>query len=234
MSAAQAGRRARPAARRLACTAAALAALCLAPCRWSSAAWASPGAPGHSEPSRDAGAAAKAQAAEAAGRRAALSLAGLALAASKSSPAAAKSGGTLWSTDKFDGSYTDDRHPCEDCTRTINADGGFGNIRGRDSEKGGDAWTGFIEYSDKKIVASITYSEESEKPEKKLTGTWFSKKGEKGIKWDDGSVWEKMDYKIVMTPFQDEYRQQKERAAAREGSKLKAPLASSVDYVARA
>ncbi|CAK0885204.1 unnamed protein product [Prorocentrum cordatum] len=170
------------------------ASLCCVLARWwHSVAWAPSGAPGHAGARR--GAAAAAQAPEPSGRRAALSLAGLALAAGAPSPSEASNGGALWSTDKFDGSFTDDKYPCEDCTRTINADGGFGNIRGRDSQ-GGDMWTGLIEYSNKDVVASIVYADE-EKGEKKLKGTWFSKKGEKGIKWNDGSVWTKMDYKIA-------------------------------------
>ena len=36
----------------------------------------------------------------------------------------------------------------------------------------------------------------------KAVGKWFNnkKEGVKGVKWDDGTVWEKMDYKIFPAP----------------------------------
>jgi len=132
----------------------------------------------------------------------------------------AMSGG-IWSTDKFDGSYTDDNFPCDGCARTINADGGFGNVYGRDTASG-EQWNGFIEYDSKKVKMLLKYPEDSGMPDKTLTGTWFSKKGEKGIKWSDGGVWNKMEYKLVMTPFQEEMQMERERERLRATGQLAA------------
>jgi len=102
--------------------------------------------------------------------------------------------------DKFDGSFQDPalEAKCpEGCERTINAEGGFALIRGRDRPDG-KLWNVFATYDGKQMVADMT----SRGGPKKLTGKWVGK--EKTIEWEDGSVWEKMMFKIIPAPFEIE------------------------------
>eukprot|EP00438_Fugacium_kawagutii_P013499 Skav208892 [mRNA] locus=scaffold270:419380:428460:- [translate_table: standard] len=141
---------------------------------------------------------------------------------SGAAPAQAQS---VFSTEKWDGSFLDTSKDCKEaeiigtpegtCLRNSNALGGYATIRGRDrrvvlvvvllllllvvvvDEPGGDEWEVFSEYDDKEIRLPF-----KERGGPKAVGKWFSnkKEGIKGIKWMDGTVWEKMDYKIFPAP----------------------------------
>lgn len=92
---------------------------------------------------------------------------------------------------RFDGSYTDANYPCQDCYRNIDADGsGFGMISGKDSPTT-DRWETLAQYSGKSIEVKFG--------DKKMKGTFVNKKGEKYIEWDNGMVWEKMEYKVEVS-----------------------------------
>jgi len=104
------------------------------------------------------------------------------------------------SVERFDGSYVQDGlEKCGDaCARTINANGGLGMVRGRDSSTD-LAWYVLAEYQDKKITLDLSPLGGP----KKYTGKWVKslpKSGEKGILWEDGKEWEKMEYKLTGTP----------------------------------
>lgn len=108
--------------------------------------------------------------------------------------------------DKWDGSFLDTSRDCKEsvvlgtpegtCLRNSNALGGYATIRGRDTP-GGDEWEVFSEYDGSEIVVPF-----KERGGPKAVGKWFNnkKEGVKGVKWDDGTVWEKMDYKIFPAP----------------------------------
>lgn len=100
--------------------------------------------------------------------------------------------------DKFDGSFQDPavESKCpEGCERTINAQGGFALIEGRD-RKNGKMWNLFATYDGKDISVDMT----PRGGPKKMMGKWNGK--EKSITWADGSVWEKMMFKITPAPFE--------------------------------
>jgi len=102
--------------------------------------------------------------------------------------------------DKFDGSFIDSKVQCgEPCVRNINAGGGFATIQGRDAPDQ-DQWDVFAEYQGKDIFVDFS----SAGGPKKLKGTWTGKLpgGGKGIKWADGNIWEKMEYKLVASPYE--------------------------------
>lgn len=95
------------------------------------------------------------------------------------------------------------------CLRNIDAGGGYGTVFGRDSD-GGDQWEVFVEYTGAEIEADFTRL-----GGKKRKGKWFKdKKADmKGIKWDDGEIWEKQEYKFMATPNEIEETMQVERNA---------------------
>lgn len=111
-----------------------------------------------------------------------------------------------FSTEKWDGSFLDTSRDCKEngelgtpegtCLRNIDALGGYATILGKDSPKG-DVWECLAEYDDKNIEVPF-----KEKGGKKAKGKWFSNKKleVKGIEWEDGTVWEKMEYKIINSP----------------------------------
>eukprot|EP00440_Ansanella_granifera_P030052 gb/GFBE01032652.1/.p1 GENE.gb/GFBE01032652.1/~~gb/GFBE01032652.1/.p1 ORF type:complete len:211 (+),score=50.84 gb/GFBE01032652.1/:1-633(+) len=122
-----------------------------------------------------------------------------------SKPAQAQS---FFSSERFDGSFTDDSKSCDEealgipkgsCMRTITCNGGFATIRGKDSPEG-DMWEIFASYDGQNIEAD--FSKARKGGPKKLEGKWFSNKKleQKGIKWKDGTTWEKMEYKITPSP----------------------------------
>eukprot|EP00929_Paragymnodinium_shiwhaense_P071836 TRINITY_DN36486_c0_g1_i1.p1 TRINITY_DN36486_c0_g1~~TRINITY_DN36486_c0_g1_i1.p1 ORF type:complete len:226 (+),score=43.41 TRINITY_DN36486_c0_g1_i1:162-839(+) len=101
--------------------------------------------------------------------------------------------------DKFDGSYQDANYTCERCLRTIDARGGLATIFGRDDD-GQELWQNVVaEYNGNNIVADF-------RPigGKLLKGKWYRiGRGEdkvNGINWEDGSKWEKQDYKEDASP----------------------------------
>mmetsp|Transcript_27235 Transcript_27235/g.62787 ORF Transcript_27235/g.62787 Transcript_27235/m.62787 type:complete len:193 (-) Transcript_27235:97-675(-) len=105
------------------------------------------------------------------------------------------------SSERFDGSYLQDgMEKCGDaCARTINANGGLGMVRGRDGQAD-LAWYVLAEYQDKSITLDLSPLGGP----KKYTGKWVKslpKSGEKGILWEDGKEWEKMEYKLTGTPY---------------------------------
>eukprot|EP00434_Breviolum_minutum_P017150 symbB.v1.2.015137.t1/scaffold1124.1/size136573/3 len=140
-------------------------------------------------------------------------------------PAQAQS---VFSTDKWDGSFLDTSKDCKEadelgtpegtCLRNSDALGGYATIRGRDVP-GGEEWQVFSEYDGSEIRLPF-----KEQGGPKAVGKWFSnkKEGIKGIKWEDGTVWEKMDYKIFPAPNEmteaiGKARNEKKAKAAAEG-----------------
>eukprot|EP00931_Biecheleriopsis_adriatica_P010488 TRINITY_DN111562_c0_g1_i1.p1 TRINITY_DN111562_c0_g1~~TRINITY_DN111562_c0_g1_i1.p1 ORF type:complete len:210 (+),score=46.07 TRINITY_DN111562_c0_g1_i1:55-684(+) len=161
--------------------------------------------------------------ASAAGRRHAL-LAGTAtlLTGSDSKPAEAQ----YFNGERFDGSFVDSRFDCNQeglglpagtCLRNINCGGGLATIWGKDSESG-KMWKVLASYEGENIQIDLR-----KKGGSLLEGKWFRNKKEdtKGIRWTDGSTWEKMEYKIgaspneVMLNIGAEYN---EKVAAREAA----------------
>lgn len=187
-----------------------LGALAALLCRWRSQAWAPSPLLGNDAPTRNPE--------EVANRRGALALAGLAVASSTGEAAQAAG---FWSTSRWDGSYRDDEnYPCEQCTRTMSAEGGTGSVFGRDKQNG-DQWEGFVAYSDKEITLEVKYDEEDEGSKKTFKGKWFSKDGEKGIKWNDGTVWIKQPYKETVSPYETDILQaEQDRARQRAAGKI--------------
>lgn len=105
--------------------------------------------------------------------------------------------------DRFDGSYQDtalEKKCPEGCERTINAEGGFALIEGRDRASG-KMWNLFATYDGKDIDVDMT----PRGGPKKMRGKWNGK--EKSITWADGSVWEKMMFKVTPAPFEIETQQ---------------------------
>ncbi|CAE7211017.1 unnamed protein product [Symbiodinium natans] len=110
-----------------------------------------------------------------------------------------------FSTEKWDGSFLDTSRDCKEvelgtpegtCLRNIDALGGYATVLGKDSPTG-DVWECLAEYDGNDIQVPF-----KQKGGKKATGKWFSnrKLDIKGIEWDDGTVWEKMEYKIINSP----------------------------------
>mmetsp|Transcript_9293 Transcript_9293/g.20810 ORF Transcript_9293/g.20810 Transcript_9293/m.20810 type:complete len:202 (+) Transcript_9293:140-745(+) len=134
------------------------------------------------------------------GRRQGL-LQGAAAAVGLSAAASEAEATTGINQERFDGSYLQSGlEDCgETCSRTINANGGLGMVRGRDSASE-QQWFALAEYQDKTISLDLSPLGGP----KKYKGKWSKSlptSGEKGILWEDGKEWEKMEYKIMATPY---------------------------------
>ncbi|CAE8654291.1 unnamed protein product, partial [Polarella glacialis] len=124
------------------------------------------------------------------GRRTAMLLGSVLLAGQASRPAQAG----FFSTDRFDGSFIDPTHLCgEACIRNINAEGGFATITGRENATA-NSWDIFAKYDGNNIEGQFLTGT--------MKGVYFNKKGDKGIRWADGVVWEKCEYKMNAAPFE--------------------------------
>uniref|UniRef100_A0A7S4QAQ6 Uncharacterized protein n=1 Tax=Alexandrium monilatum TaxID=311494 RepID=A0A7S4QAQ6_9DINO len=128
------------------------------------------------------------------GRRSLLAAVPGVLLASRASPSQAAG---FFSTDRFDGTYRDPNHPCDECLVNINAEGGFATITGKDGPED-EAWDLVATYAEKDIVADFS----PKGGPKKVKGKYFSKKGDKGIQWEDGQEWEKLEYKVNAAPYE--------------------------------
>ncbi|CAE8709439.1 unnamed protein product, partial [Polarella glacialis] len=93
-----------------------------------------------------------------------------------------------------DGSFIDPTHLCgEACIRNINAEGGFATITGRENATA-NSWDIFAKYDGNNIEGQFLTGT--------MKGVYFNKKGDKGIRWADGVVWEKCEYKMNAAPFE--------------------------------
>eukprot|EP00931_Biecheleriopsis_adriatica_P010438 TRINITY_DN111514_c0_g1_i1.p1 TRINITY_DN111514_c0_g1~~TRINITY_DN111514_c0_g1_i1.p1 ORF type:complete len:203 (-),score=38.77 TRINITY_DN111514_c0_g1_i1:7-615(-) len=106
---------------------------------------------------------------------------------------------------RLDGSYDAPSSVCGAtiCSVTIDAYDGGAKISGKDGD--GKRWKLTAKTEGNKIAADFS----SIGGPQSLKGAYFFEDGEKGIRWEDGSVWEKMLYKTsevddVVTAFQRE------------------------------